>query len=614
MSDIQTLIQRFTLQNLSVTQGDQVTPLIDGVNYFTAIKQEIDRLKAGNEENRFFYLAGWILDSAFKFPSSTDGAMLLSELYALHQKGVDVRVLVWVSPESNFWGRNSGGLIPYYNNPSLLFVKNMVNMGLRKNVVMNIMGHVMGAAHIKCVICGHADDVIAFVGGLDFASNRIASQGHAQNPWHDAAVQVRGPGALNVFHYYRQLWNHQLKQVVLDAVLWHDGLTPETELKSHVVGNNGTPEIEDPIRNTTSSGSYHVQVLRTFPNYGKAPELGKAFWRQAAHLSSINLYSSVPKRIQPGFTKHGEPGLFEYQEAIEKAIGTAEKYIYIEDQWFWGKDGLHYLNQRIKQKPELKVILIHGGDPADGSISKQLMVDGINNVLCAGLSSDQLKQIAFWNCSGTIHSKLVIIDDVWAVVGSNNFADRSFYTDIELGVAVLEDADPPFAQRLRAQLWAEHRGKTPTSAPSWEDEILMWSDWGSTSPTSRFQHFTVPFTKFTKRAKKSDAIAIRGDTLIEIFSWDIGGSGPQPQEIVGELLKITGDSHVYRITEVQKSAVPSYFKLRIEPPLQAKPSQNADFLIMPQGAEVWGVAEPDPTSDAYREDYDKYNFNSKEGL
>ena len=604
MSDIQTLLQRFSIPSVGVTQGNEVSPLVDGVEYFTAVKQEIEKLKSGSDlDERFFYIAGWALDSGFKFPAgTTDQKMLLSELHALHRKGVDVRVFVWLSPESNFWGQYGFGMVPYMGGPSLLFVKNMVNMGMRKNVVMNTLSHTMGAAHMKCVVCGHSDDVVAFVGGLDFASNRVAAQGHAQRPWHDAGVRVRGAGALDAYHFYRQLWNEQIDEDVFEATLWHGGVTtPETELKSHVAGSNGTPKIVDPGRGTASGGACHVQVLRTFPNYAEQPPLGKSIWRNLADLAQR-------ERDQPAFTALDDPpGLYDYQEAVEKAIGTAEHYVYIEDQWLWGGDGLGYLNARIKQKPDLKVILVHGGDPADPSMSKQLTVDGINNVLCDGLSASQLKQIAFWSCRGTIHSKLVIVDDVWAVVGSNNFADRSFYTDIELGVAVLEDADPPFAKRLRSQLWHEHSDQSATSVDGWQAEIAMWSgDWGTPPfvPAARFRPMALPFTRFVARGAIVEAD--KGDTLLDARRREPLLHLPLPDEIDGGVLRVEGDRNAYRITEVRD------FKIGIQPALQVEPPSTAAFRAVPPGG--WGVDEPDPDDAKYRAKYERLNFNSKEGL
>jgi phosphatidylserine/phosphatidylglycerophosphate/cardiolipin synthase-like enzyme len=64
------------------------------------------------------------------------------------------------------------------------------------------------------------------------------------------------------------------------------------------------------------------------------------------------------------------------------------------------------------------------------------------------------------NHAGTpvyVHSKVCILDDVWASVGSDNFNRRSWTHDSELSAIVVDRAGPSgFARRLRLTLAAEH--------------------------------------------------------------------------------------------------------------------------------------------------------------
>jgi phosphatidylserine/phosphatidylglycerophosphate/cardiolipin synthase-like enzyme len=70
-----------------------------------------------------------------------------------------------------------------------------------------------------------------------------------------------------------------------------------------------------------------------------------------------------------------------------------------------------------------------------------------------------------------VHAKVVIVDDVWAMVGSDNLNRRSWSHDSELSIAVLdserdtrEPRDPAglgdgartFARDFRLRLWREH--------------------------------------------------------------------------------------------------------------------------------------------------------------
>ena len=54
-----------------------------------------------------------------------------------------------------------------------------------------------------------------------------------------------------------------------------------------------------------------------------------------------------------------------------------------------------------------------------------------------------------------VHSKVCVIDDAWACVGSDNFNRRSWTHDSELACAVL-DADDVFARDVRLRLLREH--------------------------------------------------------------------------------------------------------------------------------------------------------------
>ncbi len=71
-----------------ISRLGSITPLIDGVTYFAAIKTEIDQLRAGD----IFYLTDWWLDPGFRFAPGTPTLRQL--LTAKAAAGVDVRVIL----------------------------------------------------------------------------------------------------------------------------------------------------------------------------------------------------------------------------------------------------------------------------------------------------------------------------------------------------------------------------------------------------------------------------------------------------------------------------------------------------------------------------------------
>ena len=81
-----------------------------------------------------------------------------------------------------------------------------------------------------------------------------------------------------------------------------------------------------------------------------------------------------------------------------------------------------------------------------------------------------------------VHAKVCVVDDVWAMIGSDNFNRRSWTHDSELSCAILDldrdhrdPADPAghgegartYARNLRLKLWHEHLG------PGLTDEELL---------------------------------------------------------------------------------------------------------------------------------------------
>ena len=54
-----------------------------------------------------------------------------------------------------------------------------------------------------------------------------------------------------------------------------------------------------------------------------------------------------------------------------------------------------------------------------------------------------------------VHAKIMIVDDVWATIGSTNTADRSFKRDTELNASIWHG---DFARDLRRELFLEHLG------------------------------------------------------------------------------------------------------------------------------------------------------------
>src|SRR5262249_54423268 len=58
-----------------------------------------------------------------------------------------------------------------------------------------------------------------------------------------------------------------------------------------------------------------------------------------------------------------------------------------------------------------------------------------------------------------VHAKMMLVDDVWATIGSANLMTRSFHADTELNASLWDAA---VVRALRAELLREHLGVDTT--------------------------------------------------------------------------------------------------------------------------------------------------------
>jgi phosphatidylserine/phosphatidylglycerophosphate/cardiolipin synthase-like enzyme len=160
-------------------------------------------------------------------------------------------------------------------------------------------------------------------------------------------------------------------------------------------------------------------------------------------------------------------------------LARARSFIYVEDQYFWSEEIATLYEDALRRAQELRMIVVVPRHPdRDGTLSGPANRLGqlamMSRVADAG--GDRVAVYDLENESGTaiyVHAKVVVIDDVFAMIGSDNMNRRSWTHDSELSIAVLdEDRDPRapedpaglgdgarvFARDLRLSLWREHLG------------------------------------------------------------------------------------------------------------------------------------------------------------
>jgi phosphatidylserine/phosphatidylglycerophosphate/cardiolipin synthase-like enzyme len=256
----------------------------------------------------------------------------------------------------------------------------------------------MHCHHEKTIVI---DDRVAFVGGIDLTSQSGDRFDSAQHPargaigWHDATARIQGPAVTDVAEHFRMRW-HEV---------------------------NG--EQLAPASPAEPAGEVELQIVRTVPEH---------------------VYDAVPR------------GDFRILESYTAALRTAERYIYVENQFLWSPEIARLLRDKLTNppSPDFRMLFVLPANPKNGN-------DDTRGVLAELIDADgedgRMLACALYARSGAradpiyVHAKIAIIDDRWLTLGSANLNEHSLFNDTEMNVVA---HDPELAVRTRQRLWAEH--------------------------------------------------------------------------------------------------------------------------------------------------------------
>jgi phosphatidylserine/phosphatidylglycerophosphate/cardiolipin synthase-like enzyme len=422
------------------TVGNLVEPLIDGRGYFARLGAELGATEAGDEV--YFLDFRGDLDERLDGPGSEVGTVLS----AAAQRKVLVFGMLW---------RSQPKLLKQSEETNAEFVRELDDAG--GQVLLDGRTRRAGSHHQQLVIVRHPAEPgrdVAFVGGIDLGFSRNDDAEHAgypqvmefpdsygaRPPWHDIQASVRGPAVHDLEHTFRERW---YGSSVLDLP------SPVRQLYDrayHIGAMTSRPLPEPAPDNRDPRGSHAVQVLRTYP-------------------ARVRRYPFAP---------HGERSI---AHAYRKAFARARRLVYLEDQYLWSRPVARIIAAALRRNPGLYVIAVVPRFPDhDGTVTGMPGLVARHDLMraCAAAGGDRFAVYDLENRAGTpvyVHAKVVVADDVWAMVGSDNLNRRSWSHDSELSIAVLDaqrDARPPldpaglgdgartFARDLRLRLWREH--------------------------------------------------------------------------------------------------------------------------------------------------------------
>ncbi|MDQ4115716.1 MAG: phospholipase D-like domain-containing protein [Actinomycetota bacterium] len=469
MDALRSLRERYlrpgTVECPTFVEDSEWVPVIDGVEYFAQIRSLIGRAGPGDA----VFATGLQIESDMDLSGrrpGDDGYRSLADVLAEKaDAGVDVRILLTAAV---FSGSVPGVRIGPFRANVFAARAFRAHPSLRERVLLDWSGAGIGCHHQKMVVLHVGGELTAYVGGLDLSANRYDAEPHDRLSigderwgWHDGAVRLRGPAAARVWETYRGRWVEAAslppRSTYFPPARWEE-MNPEPFLTD-------LPHAP-PVPPYPSPGTA-VQVLRSFRPW----KIDQYFTLYRKH------WEVLPRR-----------GVHEVFHALSTAIRAARHYVYLEDQYFYEAPGGRrafrlYGLLRDAAERGVKIVLVCSGrkDPADAGVNKfrrRVTGDIQRGVIDKLRPADRGNVMMHRIEDLTVHTKLMLVDDVFASVGSANFFSRSMRgTDTELSTVLVTTGHQ--VRDLRVRLWAEHL-RTPLSdelRPFLEDIDLAIGVW-----------------------------------------------------------------------------------------------------------------------------------------
>jgi cardiolipin synthase len=391
--------------------GNAVRPLVDGVPAFRRIGEAVIAARHS------VWLTVAFVAPDFQMP---DGIGSLFDLLdAAVDRGLDVRVIFWrPNPESMNYGRTFAGS---RDELDLLAVRGS-RFRIRWDRAFGPYCH-----HQKSwLIDAGQPTETAFVGGTNLTARALGSPGHAADgERHDVYVEITGPSATDVHHNFVQRWNEASERAAVDGSWGHDA-------------DDG---LSFPGRPSEPRGNSVVQIQRM------------------VHADRYRNGHPSPNAVAYDIAGGEQSILTQYLGAID----AARRSIYIENQAIPIPQVAARLEQALNRGVE--IVALVPADPEQGvraarqNPQRKPLFDGVARL---GHYEDfTLAGIASLDAQGRrrsiyVHSKIMLVDDAFATIGSCNLHAHSLSGHTEMNAAIW---DPKVVRGLRCELLAEHLGQ-----------------------------------------------------------------------------------------------------------------------------------------------------------
>ncbi|MEJ2589400.1 MAG: phospholipase D-like domain-containing protein, partial [Deltaproteobacteria bacterium] len=392
-----------------VGYADHAAFLIDADVYFRSLVSAVDQAE------KAVYISAWDIDSRINLIRSKSDASDVRLGGYLNEKacstpGLEIYILSW-----------DFSFIYALERELLAAVKLGWKTHERVHFHLDKEHPAAAAHHQKFVV---VDDAIAFCGGIDLTKNRWDTprhestdprrknpEGKPYKPFHDIQMAVGGAPAAALGELFRRRW------------LWYTGgqLKPVKRTRPLSWPQSATPHMTHA----------RVGIARTYPAYKGRQEIREV---EALYLDIIR---------------------------------TAQKVLYMENQYFTSPAIADALIQRLEQTngPEIVLVLPEKSSGLlEQSTMDALRARQIRRILKAD-AHNRLRVVTPVLDDGHrlfVHAKVMIADDRLARVGSSNLTNRSMGLDTECDLVVEALGDAQIQKDIiafRDRLVSEHTGR-----------------------------------------------------------------------------------------------------------------------------------------------------------
>ncbi|MCB1972389.1 MAG: phospholipase D-like domain-containing protein [Geminicoccaceae bacterium] len=381
---------------MAVARATRAAVLIDGENYFRALARALAQAR------RSVFIVGWDIRADLVLEQDEPQCGTLGEILLRQVErapDLEIHVLIWD------W------LITYSIERQPLPGWRFSVDHPRLRLELDDHHPLGGSHHEKMVVI---DGSLAFVGGLDLATGRYDTRLHRPGddlrsvqdeeppkPFHDMMMMVEGPIAAEVQTIAMQRWKNVTERDPVSCKehrpLWVDVVEPQWR-------------------------DVPFAVARTRAPYGQTAKTDE--------ISALWL----------------------------DAVTSARHHIYLENQYLTYPQVREALRKRLEEVPGL-VVLIVTGEVCQGFLETAVMDLGRQRFAQALAPFADRCRLVYPEVDGlgiTVHSKMLIVDDRFLMVGSANLARRSMGLDSETNLAYESIEADENIRRLRLDLMAEH--------------------------------------------------------------------------------------------------------------------------------------------------------------